>query len=158
MPTCKDSLIVIANFMATGGMPGVITCIDYTHILINNSHENWSEVFTNWKESFSLNVKAAYGPHLVFYNKVARWSRNTHSSSIYALILRMSNIMDISSEMGYAYINFLLKPLFNPQTPKKAQITTWKPITRAFGTLKWRFGCLAKKTGEQIKKHTQKSL
>ncbi|KOB53836.1 Uncharacterized protein OBRU01_25937, partial [Operophtera brumata] len=65
--TVKQKFYELAHF------PGVIGCIDCTHIKIRSPGGITSEIYRNRKGWFSINVQAVTGPNLEFYDLVARW-------------------------------------------------------------------------------------
>lgn len=145
--TMKQKFYELAHF------PGVIGCIDCTHIKIRSPGGITSEVFRNRKGWFSINVQAVTGPNLEFYDLVARWPGSTHDSFIYnssAIKQRLNTGVlkgVILGDSGYAVSNVLLTPFLSPNsTPQenynKSQIKTRNTVERCFGVWKRRFPCL----------------
>lgn len=52
--------------------PGVIGCIDCTHIPIKNPGGPIAEIYRNRKRTFSINVQVVAGPDLKIMDVVAR--------------------------------------------------------------------------------------
>lgn len=155
MPNNDEAPRVIEDFKAIAGMPGVIGCIDCTHIAIKRPSGDQSERFRNRKGAFSLNVQAVCGPKLQFFNVVARWPGSTHDANIFnnsRLCVEMEDGVHrgrLLGDAGYPCTAFLFTPLANPQSHKeirynRSHITTRNCIERAFGVLKRRFGVLGK--------------
>ena len=65
-PNGNDLQKVKENFYVIAGMPGVVGCIDCTHIQVIRPPRNDSEVFRCRKGYFSLNIQAICGPDLNF--------------------------------------------------------------------------------------------
>lgn len=153
MPTHDESLNVMQDFKNIGHMPGIIGCIDCTHVLIQKPRGNNTELFRNRKGKFSFNVQAVCGPQLQFFNVVARWPGSTHDSRIFwnsTLCMEMENGMHrgrLLGDAGYSCTPYMFTPLRDPQTPQEVRynrchITTRNSVERAFGLLKRRFSCL----------------
>lgn len=142
---------VMNGFHAIAGMPGVVGCIDCTHIKIQRPPREDSEFFRCRKGYFSLNVQAICGPDLVFYNIVARWPGSVHDSRIFENSPISDDLRDgrllhghLLGDSGYPCRRYLLTPLMNPNGPKeeaynRSHIKTRNTIERAFGVLKRRF-------------------
>jgi nuclease HARBI1 len=80
---------VKSSFYEYGGFPGVIACVDGTHIpIIRPKHRAETEVFRCRKGYYSLNVQIVCGPEYLIYDVVARWPGSTHDSRV----LENSNI------------------------------------------------------------------
>ena len=71
------------RFKSKYSFPDVIGAIDCTHVKMNSTGGNFSEVFRNRKGYFSLNIQAVCGPNLKFYDVVLRWPGSTHDSRIF---------------------------------------------------------------------------
>jgi hypothetical protein len=73
------------RFYSYGGMPGVIGCIDGTHIpLYRPSNNAEAEVYRCRKSFFSINTQVVSGPDHKIYDVVARWPGSTHDSRIFS--------------------------------------------------------------------------
>lgn len=155
MPAYNESLQVMEDFRNIGGMPGIVGCIDCTHVVISKPPGDRSEVFRNRKGKFSMNVQAVCGPQLQFFNIVARWPGSAHDSNIFGRS-RLCAEMEggahrgvLLGDAGYACRPFVFTPLRAPQTEQerrynRAHIKTRNSIERAFGVWKRRFNCLGK--------------
>lgn len=78
MPAPNDSLKVMEDFKNRGNLPGVIGCINYSCDHISKPPGNRFEAYRNRKSKLSV-----CGPHLQFFNIVARWSGSAHDSNIF---------------------------------------------------------------------------
>lgn len=141
------------DFARIGNMPGIIGCIDCTHVVILKPPGEDSERFRNRKGRFSLNVQAVCGPNLEFFNIVARWPGSSHDSNIFDNSLLCVEMEEgqhrgrLLGDAGYPCRNFLFTPLRNPQSEQehafnRCHIKTRNAVERAFGVLKKRFACL----------------
>ncbi|XP_041367057.1 putative nuclease HARBI1 [Gigantopelta aegis] len=109
----KDEFFQIAQF------PGVIGCVDGTHVWIISPHEHKVD-FVNRKGYHSINVQVICDANGKWINIVARWPGSTHDSRM----LRSStiwNIMEngqtsgyILGDSGYPCRNWLMTPLLQP--------------------------------------------
>ena len=80
----SGDIIKFPENMIITRMPGVIGCIDCTHIAIQMPIHFRPEIFRNRKVFFfSLNVQAMCGRKLEFFNVVARWPGSAHDSNIF---------------------------------------------------------------------------
>ncbi|XP_028157890.1 putative nuclease HARBI1 [Ostrinia nubilalis] len=147
MNSVKKSFYEIAHF------PGVIACIDCTHIKIRSPGGMTSEVYRNRKGYFSINVQAVTGPNLEFYDLVARWPGSSHDSFIYNSSAIKQKLVTgqlqgiILGDSGYAVSNVLLTPFLSPnsipqENYNRSQIKTRNTVERCFGVWKRRFPCL----------------
>lgn len=82
-PNGGDLQKVTQDFYTIAGMPGVIGCVDCTHVPIVRPTREDSELFRCRKGYFSLNIQAICGPDLKFYNIVARWPGSVHDARIF---------------------------------------------------------------------------
>jgi hypothetical protein len=91
-----DNLAAVKQaFLDYGGFPGVVGCVDGTHIpILKPSHHAQTEIYRCRKGYFSLNVQLVCGPDHSVYNVVARWPGSTHDSRVFSnskLMARMEN-------------------------------------------------------------------
>ena len=71
-------------FFNVCGFPGVIGCIDGTHVpILQPSDHPQPEIFRCRKGFFSINSQIVCGPDHTIYNIVARWPGSTHDSRIF---------------------------------------------------------------------------
>lgn len=82
-------------FYEIAGFPGVIGCIDGTHVPIFQPRAHaQTEIFRSRKGYFSINVQLVCGPNNTIYHVVARWPGSTHDSRIFtnsSLFTRLEN-------------------------------------------------------------------
>jgi len=141
------------QFRAESGIPGVIGCIDCSHVPIISPGGDNAELFRNRKGYFSINVQAVTDPDMRFINIVCRWPGSTHDSRIFdnsALCAMLENNTEqgiLLGDGGYPCRRYLLTPVPNPTTRQekqfnKAHIKTRGKIERMFGIWKQRFRCL----------------
>lgn len=151
---CKRNFYDIANF------PGVIGCIDGTHVAIQEPSEN-PEQYRNRKGYTSINVQVACDPRYKFINIVAKWPGSTHDS----FMLRQSNLWDyfqenrhdglILGDSAYPCKYWLMTPYSHPDTPIKANFNKAHKRTRVriemtIGQWKRRFGLLKVQTRRSL--------
>ncbi|XP_045107700.1 putative nuclease HARBI1 [Portunus trituberculatus] len=137
------------------GMPGVLGCIDCTHIPIQSLGGNNVEMYRCRKGFYSLNVQGICDSELKFMHVVASWPGSVHDSRIFSNC-RICYLLDqedyrglyLLGDSGYPSREYLLTPLLAPRTEKHrrynvAHIQTRNSIERAFGVLKRRFASLS---------------
>ncbi|KAG9282036.1 putative nuclease HARBI1 [Astyanax mexicanus] len=143
------------SFCEYGHFPGVIGCIDGTHVPIKCPSTPDAEEYRNRKNWFSINVQGVCTPQLQFSNIVARWKGATHdsriflNSSLYAQFERGEHNGILLGDSGYAQKNFLFTPYLHPTTAEQwrynqAHMLTRALVERMFGIWKSRFQCLRK--------------
>lgn len=154
MPEENEFNEVKMNFHRIGGFPGVIACIDCTHVRIESPGGPHAELYRNRKSYFSVNVQAACTANLKVVDLVARWRGSVHDSTIFnnsRLRARFENgefeRSFLLGDSGYPCRNYLLTPLLNPSTEAEsryniAHIATRNSVERCFGVVKRRFPCL----------------
>ena len=152
-PLETERLVIKQQFKNVGGIPGVVGCIDCSHIPISSPGGENANIFRNRKGYFSVNVQAVCDPSLRFINLVCRWPGSTHDSRIFdnsalCAMLENNEIEGILLGDGdYACRHYMLTPLHNPTTSKEkkynqAHIKTRGKVERMFGVWKQRFRCL----------------
>nr|XP_027221123.1 putative nuclease HARBI1 [Penaeus vannamei] len=130
----------------TAGMPGVIGCIDGSHIPSEDQEEN-AELYRCRKGYFSINMQDICDAHLKFMNIIASWPGSVHDSRIFenshvCHILEQGNHPGyLLRHSGYPCRSYLLTPVQGPTTDKErryntAHTKTRNVIERAFGVLK----------------------
>lgn len=142
----KDGFYRIRNF------PGVIGCVDGTHVWIISPHLNEAD-YVNRKGYHSLNVQVICDHKGKWINIVVRWPGSAHDSRV----LRSSRVWDIMEargirgcilgDSGYPCRNWLMTPLLNPQTRAERTYNSAHKCTRvlveqAIGRWKRRFHIL----------------
>jgi hypothetical protein len=150
----QDLTPVKLTFLNYGGFPGVIGCIDGTHIpIVKPRNHPQPEIFRCRKGFFSINVQILCGPDHSIYNVVARWPGSTHDSRIFSnsvLKCRLENNEirgTILADSGYPCLRYMMTPLRSPNSAaerayNRAQIKTRNVVERTIGILKNRFRCL----------------
>lgn len=142
-------------FYEYGNFPGVIGCIDGTHIPIKRPSTPDAEEYRNRKNWFSINVQGVCTPQLEFSNIVARWKGATHdsriflNSSLYTQFERRDHNGILLGDSGYAQKDFLFTPYLHPTTAEQlrynqAHMRTRGLVERMFGVWRSRFQCLRK--------------
>lgn len=144
-------------------MPGVIGCIDCTHVAIFPppiNHPNFPEnIFINRKNYHSINVQLICDVDLYIYHVNARFPGGCHDSHIW----NTSNVQQILrniynrvgegyfllGDSGYGLRPWLLTPLENPHGEQEERYNIIHKCARATiervnGILKMRFRCLLK--------------
>ncbi|XP_071055943.1 putative nuclease HARBI1 [Onthophagus taurus] len=141
------------KFFEIGGFPGVVGCVDGTHIEIKSPGGANAEIFRNRKGFMSLNVQVVAGPTLKIFDIVIRWPGSAHDSRIFnssAVAMKFESKLLIGILLGdsaYQQNQFLYSPILNPQTPPEqryniAHVRTRNVVERTFGVWKGRFRCL----------------
>jgi hypothetical protein len=90
-----DKTLTKQMFFDTANFPGVIGCVNGTHIPICKPRNHPDpEIFRCRKGYYSLNAQVVAGPDNKFYDIVARWPGSTHDSRVYDnsyLCVKMEN-------------------------------------------------------------------
>jgi hypothetical protein len=135
-PDDANSLSEIKDgFFNMRQFPGVIGCVDGTHIWIQRPHENEAD-YVNRKGYSSINVQVICDHRGKLTNIVARWPGSAHDSRI----LRSSQVWDmmeggmvrgcILGDSGYPCRNWLMTPLLHVQTAKERRYNAAHKGTR----------------------------
>ncbi|XP_061195355.1 putative nuclease HARBI1 [Saccostrea echinata] len=154
-PNQEDMSKAKRIFFTRGGFPGVIGCIDGTHIRIQAPSDD-EPTYVNRKGWHSINVQAICDHEGKFINIDAQWPGSSHDSHIFRasevcafLENTHRGIEDgfLLGDSGYACSKFLLTPYLHPSTPAQeaynsAHCQTRTTIERAFGWWKRRFHVL----------------
>ena len=151
-PNENNSGRIKEGFYETRHFPGVIGCLDGTHVWITAPHI--CEVdYVNRKGYHSINVQVICDHLGKWINIVAKWPGSTHDSRI----LKNSqiwNIMESGSttgfllgDSGYPCRRWLMTPLLTPSTPQErhynaAHKETRVKVEQAIGRWKRRFHIL----------------
>ncbi|CAH1395670.1 unnamed protein product [Nezara viridula] len=138
------------------GFPNCIGAINCTHIRLQSSGGDQSQIFRNRRGFFSLNVQTISDADLKIRNIVVRWPGSTDDATIF----HNSNIKTrfesgefrrsvLVGDEGYILKNYLLTPLKNPKIEceyefNECLIQTWKVAGRCYRVWKRRFPVLAK--------------
>ncbi|XP_032238952.1 putative nuclease HARBI1 [Nematostella vectensis] len=151
-PSDEEKRQIKEAFFAKKGFPGVIGCIDGTHVRIQGPPRNEND-FVNWKGFHSINVQAICDNKGLFTNVVAKWPGNAHDSFIFQdsgihdkLQLEHKSVEDgvLIGDSGYGCKPFLMTPFPHPETPKQEAYNealgkTRVKIEQTFGIFKRRF-------------------
>ncbi|XP_017469156.1 PREDICTED: putative nuclease HARBI1 [Rhagoletis zephyria] len=158
------------HFHQNFGIPGVIGCVDGTHIKITKPHKD-SSLFYNRKDYFSINAMIICDYNMVIRALDARRPGSSHD----ALIWSVSRAHDyfkrnydngerglwLLGDAGYALQPFLLTPFRDPNVGTPQHIFNLKHssarnvVERTTGVLKSRFRCLCRSLQYQPEKVVQ---
>ncbi|KAK5639585.1 hypothetical protein RI129_012077 [Pyrocoelia pectoralis] len=141
------------RFYEIAHFPGVIGCIDGTHIEICSPGGPTAETFRNRKGWMSINVQVVCGPNNEICDIVIRWPGSAHDSRIFNSSAVKLKFEDgtlsglLLGDSAYQQSQYLFTPILNPQTPAEhryntAHIQTRTIVERTFGIWKGRFRCL----------------
>ncbi|XP_059055881.1 putative nuclease HARBI1 isoform X1 [Achroia grisella] len=150
----EDRNVLKRNFATQYGIPGVIGCIDCTHVAIIRPTVN-EERFFNRKHYHSLNVQVIADSNLKIMNIDASYGGATHD----AFIWEHSEIKDhleslqgettyLLGDSGYPLRVYLMTPYENAveDSPEdrynSRHMRTRNTVERVFGVLKSRWRCL----------------
>ena len=119
LPNEAEAIADKQRFRQASGIPGIIGCIDGTHIRIQAPSE-YEHLYVNRKGYHSINVQLVCDANYTIINLVARWPGSTHDSRI----LRESELFNqfedggvngiLLGDSGYPLKRWLLTPLLNP--------------------------------------------
>ncbi|XP_008189496.1 putative nuclease HARBI1, partial [Acyrthosiphon pisum] len=154
-------------FYRTTGFPGVIGCIDCTHVaivppttnlnLVENQHPEY--LYINQKNYHFINVQLICDSKLNILNVNALFPGSTHDNHIWnnskvlpvvqELHERDLNDYYLLGDSGYPLHQWLLTPILNPSSAAEIHYNTKQMYTRSLmercnGVLKARFRCLIK--------------
>lgn len=124
------------GFHRMKSFPGVIGCVDGTHVWITAPRENKAD-YLNRKGYHSINVQVICDHRGKFTNIVAKWPGGTHDSRV----LRNSQFWEsmeaagnvnglILGDSGYPCRGWLLTPLLNPRTSAERRYNYAHKATR----------------------------
>ena len=143
------------DFYDVAGFPGVLGCIDCTHIPIRAPSLPEDEyAYVNRKGFHSINVQAVCNANMEFTNVTARWAGGHHDSHILGLSsvgqwFESGSVQDgwLLDDSGYGLKSWLMVPFANPTTSAQKKYNTYLKKTRvliecAFGILKSRWRIL----------------
>jgi len=141
-----------SQFRHASNFPGVIGCVDGTHIPLKVPNNNQAELFRCRKGYKSLNVQMVCGPSPdnLIYDVDARWPGSTHDATVWAQSRFASRCHAIPSEFhllgdsAYPSKTYLLTPYKMPESNYQKvynykQSSTRMAIEKCYGQLKRRF-------------------
>lgn len=154
-PSPEEAHHLAEKFHDVGGMPGVIGCVDGTHIPIQRPGGENAEDYRCNKGFFSLNVQGICDSDMKFTNIVASWPGSVHDDTIFENS-HVYNILEQGNYNGFYLLGdsdyqcreYLLTPIPEPKNEKERKYNTSHAETRncvkkAFSVLKRRFACLS---------------
>lgn len=154
-PQPEEAHQLAQQFYEVAGMPGVLGCVDGTHIPIQSPGGDNVEMYRCRKGFYSLNVQGICDSNMRFTHVIASWPGSAHDARVFensnvCHILQQGNYrgMYLLGDSGYPCREYLLTPILEPRTEKErnfnaSHIRTRNCVERAFGVLKRRFACLS---------------
>ncbi|KAL0809470.1 hypothetical protein ABMA28_011640 [Loxostege sticticalis] len=147
--------VIKRQFYEKYRLPGVVGCIDCTHVAIVRPTEN-EERFFNRKHYHSLNVQAICDVHRNILNVDASYGGATHDSFIWSHheikahleSLQNEETLYLLGDSGYPLREYMMTPIDSAveDSPEGRYNTIQKrarsTIERTFGVLKGRWRCL----------------
>ena len=120
-----------SQFRHASNFPGVIGCVDGTHIPLKVPNNNQAELFRCRKGYKSLNVQMVCGPSPdnLIYDVDARWPGSTHDATVWAQSRFASRCHAIPSEFhllgdsAYPSKTYLLTPYKMPESNYQSILT-----------------------------------
>ncbi|XP_052230655.1 putative nuclease HARBI1 [Dreissena polymorpha] len=154
--TDADRRRVMTGFFEMRGFPGVIGCVDGTHVRIISPGGPDEPSFVNRKGFHSLNVQATCDHKGMFTSVNACWPGCCHDSHIFRMSKLGQHMANhhqdpergyLLGDSGYPCRPFLLTPFLQPESEAQerynaAHIGTRNSIERAFGVWKRTFHVL----------------
>ncbi|XP_041379626.1 putative nuclease HARBI1 [Gigantopelta aegis] len=154
MPNDEESVHIKRQFHNMAGFPGIIGCIDGTHIRVAcpvKVHNAAS--YMNRKGYHSLIVQMVCDSSMKITNVVARWPGSSHDSRIFRSSTLRDHLEDgtirgiLLGDNGYACERYLLTPVLRAGTDSERRYNTSHRRTRniterVFGLLKRGFPCI----------------
>ena len=120
-PLSNEFASIIGKFSESNGFPGVLGCVDGTHIPILVPNNDIREKFRNRKGNLSLNIQMICGPDKEIYDIVARYPGSTHDAKIWnesaikATVEALPEAVHILGDSDYPLSLNVLTPYRNPQ-------------------------------------------
>lgn len=154
MPDAEDMERMKQEFYNVAGFPGVIGCIDCTHIPLKYPTKAANPAsFINRKGYYSYNVQVICDAFMKIRSVIARWPGSSHDSRIFRNS-QVRNTLEqqrngvILGDNGYACERYLLTPVLRPANASErrynaAHRQTRSIIERVFGLMKQRFPCIS---------------
>ncbi|KAJ8720629.1 hypothetical protein PYW08_006094 [Mythimna loreyi] len=156
--TRQDRSFIKQEFQRRFGLPGVIGCIDCTHVALVKPN-NEEHLFYNRKGYHSLNVQMICDSDLHIINVNAKFGGATHDSHIWASSIVEPYMRELHQnnehvwllgDSGYPQRPWLMTPILNAVQGSREERYTERHvqarncIERCFGLLKARWRCLLK--------------
>ncbi|XP_045491609.1 putative nuclease HARBI1 [Colias croceus] len=156
--THQERTRIRQEFQRKFQLPGVIGCIDCTHISIVKPHIDEQNYF-NRKGYHSLNVQMICDDNLKIINVNAKYGGATHDSFIWSSsevepymrgLHENGELTWLLGDSGYPQRAWLMTPILNAEPGSRAEVYTTRHlqarncIERCFGVLKARWRCLLK--------------
>jgi len=151
--TASERETIKQGFYNVARFPGVLGCVDGTHIpIIAPSEDEYA--YVNRKNFHSINVQAVCDFNMIFTDVVAKWPGSHHDSFIlsssaicYRFELGEYGNGWLLGDSGYGLKQWLITPIANPATTEERQFNnahkkTRSLIERSFGILKSRWRIL----------------
>ncbi|XP_063838174.1 putative nuclease HARBI1 [Ostrinia nubilalis] len=152
----EERMAVMKGFMDVFGFPGVVGCIDGTHIAIIRPHD-FEEAFFNRKHYHSLNAMIICDAELNVLHVDASYGGASHDSHVWnrsALEAHMRSLAEagevcwLLGDSGYAQREWMMTPILQaaPDSPEAhytdLHCSTRNTVERCIGVLKARWRCL----------------
>lgn len=163
IPEGNDLSRVKQDFTNIAGFPGVVMCVDGTHIRIERPRSRDDDFqFINRKNFYSVNVQVACDANCRFTNIVVQYPGSTHDSFIlrnsemYAFFESSPSHGIVLGDSAYPCRWWLMTPFPNPHSLEekrynKAHMKTRVKIENAIGQWKRRFGLLHQESRRHLK-------
>ncbi|XP_045112504.1 putative nuclease HARBI1 [Portunus trituberculatus] len=127
---------VMQQFSNIAGMPGVIGCVDDTHIPIKSPGGVSAEIYRCRKGYFSINVMRLCDASLKFTNIAVNWPGSAHDSRIFNESRLCDDLEEgryrgfLLGDSEYACQSYLLTPYLIPHTEKQVRYSAAHVKTR----------------------------
>ncbi|XP_041377361.1 putative nuclease HARBI1 [Gigantopelta aegis] len=137
MPNDEESVHIKRQFHNMAGFPGIIGCIDGTHIRVACAVKVHNAAsYMNRKGYHSLNVQMVCDSSMKITNVVARWPGSSHDSRIFRSSTLRDHLEDgtirgiLLGDNGYACERYLLTPVLRAGTDSERRYNTSHRRTR----------------------------
>lgn len=116
---------IMQYFLSVAQMPGVIDCVDGTHIPIRNPEVPNTKLYRCRKNQFSMNVMAVCDAQVKFTNLIANWPGSAHDSRIFRMSKQCQSLQAgqyrgfLLEDSAYALRPYLLTPFLRPSSDKE---------------------------------------
>ncbi|MBN3295266.1 HARB1 nuclease, partial [Amia calva] len=145
-PSHRPTRLITEEFHRIAGFPGVIGCIDGTHIPITAPSVNEGD-YVNRKSFHSINVQIIFDAAHIISNMEAKWPGSVHDCTLSARVARGEFDGYLLGDRGYPCQPYLLTPYPDSEPgPQQhynlAHCRTRARVEMTIGTLKARFQCL----------------